>query len=257
MVNPYAPLPPGAPVTAISRTAYNELLRMLRWWQTSSTTGQRPHTQHDGTKIFVKNGTASTVGAFGILGLGAPLVLPSTNAFAAHQQPAFAGETPDPDDHANKWAALIEPAAAGALARAILVGHAVVRVYVTATTDEFCAVSAAKTVSGETVYLATGPAGVPILWLDSGTSAAAIGYAIVLMGAGGVSYGLYGKMDESLTGTGTATMSVWDGDWTHDTGDNIEVYLPPWATAATIDSASWVHAIQRGDGAWVLDGAPC
>lgn len=257
MADPYRPLGQNSVVTQISRSAYNDMLRMLRWWQTSSTTGQRPRTQHDGTKIFVKNGTASTVPAFGILGLGAPLVLPTTNAFAAHQQPAFAGETPDPADHANKWAALTEPAAAGSLARAILVGHAVVRVYVTATTDEFCAVSAAKTVSGETVYLATGPAGTPILWLDSGTSAAAIGYAIVSMGAGGVGYGLYGKMDESLTGTGTATMSIWDEDWTHDTGDNTEVYLPPWATAGTVASTSWVHAIQRGDGGWVLDGAPC
>jgi len=71
--------------------------------------------------------------------------------------------------------------------------------------------------------------------------------------------GLYwGKLDGALAYDGTATVSVWEDDWTADTTENIEgVKPPPTMASGTITSGSWVRIRRRPDGIWYVDMAPC
>jgi len=233
---------------------------MLREWKTTSRLGQRPRSQHDGTKVWVRNDSYVTVPAFGILGLGDPLVFPSNDPFAAHQRPAFAGEEPDVDDHAGKWVALTEPIAYGAIGRGILVGHAVVRVYVTATTDKFCDVIPAETIGGYTVYLGTGPRGSRILWLDPTAEAGAFAWAVVNVGSSGDAV-LWGKLDADLAyddTTGVA-FSIWelnDSNTWEDTDENIDLVFPPFELAhAMVPSGVKIEVTNRG-GKWFVSQFP-
>jgi hypothetical protein len=181
------------------------------------------------TTVLVRNDSGATVPVFGVLGLGSPLVLPTDNAFAAQAQPAFAGSTPTVGTHEGKWVVLLGPASysttdpANCIARAVLVGHAVVRVYVTATTDTHVDVSDDHTVSSETVYVSTGSSGARILWLDPAATAATIAYAVVCLGGGGGSGSSlhWGVLGADLKYGDTTGVSV-----TLDAGGTWENVLP-------------------------------
>jgi hypothetical protein len=263
-MDPHRLLPTGAAVTEISRTAYNDLLRMLlRWREDQSRPSRSARTpQRDVSTILVQNDSGYDAPAFGILGLGDPLVDPDDEPYHFRRQPCFSGELPTVADHTGKWVPLLEPidydGSAKSIGRAVLLGLAVVRVYVTATTDTHVEVTSAKTVGSETVYLATGQIGTQLLWLES-VSAGQIGYALVRMGTEAPPL-LWGKLDAALDydETSGVAVSVWSDDWSSDTGINLSGVLPPpTMTTGTIASGSWVRVVQRADGVWYVDMAPC
>lgn len=70
---------------------------------------------------------------------------------------------------------------------------------------------------------------------------------------------IWGILDDSLVYTGdTATVSIYDEDWTTDTGVNLAGVLPPPTMASgTIAVSSKVRLKRRRDGAWYVDLAPC
>jgi hypothetical protein len=183
MGDPYKPLPAGAAVTQISRTAYNELLRMLRQWKQTGSGRGANRSGRSVCEVLIRNDRYVTAPAFSILGIDAPLISPFNDRFACQQRPAFAGVEPTVADHLGKWVALEEPIGAGKIGRAVLVGFAVVRLYVNGADDEYCDVIDAEELGGETVYLGTGPTGAQILWRENeGSGKDTICWAIVRMG---------------------------------------------------------------------------
>ncbi len=68
----------------------------------------------------------------------------------------------------------------------------------------------------------------------------------------------WGKLDDSLSSTKTATVSVWRGDPLADTSiDRYEVRSPPMLTSGTsLSSGSWVM-IQRVRNDWFVTHAEC
>ena len=75
MGDPFAPLPPGASVTKISRTAQNALLAMLREWRAGRLAGTN-RTARTVAEVLVRNDTYVTYPAFSIMGIGDPLISP-------------------------------------------------------------------------------------------------------------------------------------------------------------------------------------
>ena len=261
MGDPYKSLAPGAVVTQISRTAYNDMLSMLRWWKTNGLptgSSRQRGSVHSTTEILVRNDSGASVPAFGILGLDDPIILPTDDPYALRARPAFAGVEATVADHAGKWAALLEPAsdstadAANSFARAVLIGTAVVRVYVNSTDDLYCDVIAEETVSSETVWLGTGSSGARILWLDPAAEAEGIYYAVVCLGGGGGVPMHWGTLDAALDYDDTTGVAV-----TLDVGGTQEGVLPPpTMTEGTITSGSHV-LIALIDGSWYVILAPC
>jgi len=183
--------------------------------------GGRVPSRRSTAEILIRNDTGSDLAAFQIVGLNEPLFLPVDDPVRCDGLPAFSGVTPVKPDHCGKWAALVAPALASSsapdyrqsFARAVLVGHAVVRVYVNATTDEFCDVIDYKTVGGETVWLGTGDKGVRILWLDPSATAETIAWAIVNIGSShSGSNVVIGRLTTNLMAGGAAEMWVFGHD---------------------------------------------
>lgn len=180
MGDPYKPLVPGDAVTKISRTAYNELLRMLRWWKQQSGGSGSNRSSRSVVEVLVRNDTYVTAPAFSILGIDKPLISPFDERFNCQQRPAFAGVEPTVADHLGKWVALEEPIANGAIGKAVLCGFAVVRLYINGADDKRCDVIAPETLGGEKVYLGTGSTGAQILWRENaGSGKDTICWAIV------------------------------------------------------------------------------
>jgi hypothetical protein len=169
MGDPYKPLPAGAAVTGMSRTAYNLMLRMLREWRQGGGRGAN-RSSRTVCEVLVCNRTYLTAPAFSILGIDEPLISPFKNRFACQQRPGFNGVEPTVDNHLGKWVVLEEPIGAGKIGKAVLVGFAVVRLYVNAADDEYCDVIDAETIGGEKVYLGSGPSGARILWRENAGS---------------------------------------------------------------------------------------
>lgn len=255
MADPYKPLQAGAPVTAISRTAYNEMLAMLRWWRSSgaaSGAGKGGRTPRSGVEVLVRNDTGATVAAFSALGVDGVVVLPSSDAFASAARPCVAGVVPVVGTHDAKWVATLEPIADGAIGRGVLVGFAVVRVYIVDADDTTCKISADYTVLTETVYLSTAPAGegAPLLWLDPAASPEDIAWAVVSLGAGGGGgSGAWqiGTLDGALTKDGSA--SVTAGDTTYE--DCEDSFL---LTGESLAEGTQVRIDERG-GTWYVTAA--
>lgn len=209
----YSPLQPGDPVTKISRGAYNDMLQMLRWWEgkRAMQPGQTIRHQRVTTEVLVRNDSGSTAPVFGILGIDSPVIVPNEDRkFTTHARPSFACVEPDPDVHQGKWVALMEPVKSGtgeSLGRAVLVGWALVRVYVNDTDHTCCQVIDSETVSGETVYLGTSASGTQMLWLEPTAEAESIGWAIVNVGSGGGGMSICKcQAKGAITGTGTKTV---------------------------------------------------
>ena len=111
--------------------------------------------------ILVRNDSGGAVDRFGVLGLGNPIILPTDNEQAFKNRAAFAGVTPDADDHWNRYVITQEPIAAGKIGRAMAAGVTAVKLDVV-TAD----IMSATLINGETAKLATGPGGAQILWRD-------------------------------------------------------------------------------------------
>lgn len=208
MADPFRPLPVGASVTQFSRTAYNELLKMLKEWRAEGP-GSPNRSTRSVAEVLVKNASAVTMPAFSIMGIDAPIVSPATNQFACQQRPAFSCVEATQADHAQRWVALEEPIAAGKIGKGVAMGFAVVRLYVTAAGDKFCDAIDQKTVSSEDCWLGSGASGTPILWRENaGSGAGTIVWAIVRVGTfGRIAQTIRGTLGGALTTT-TASQTI-------------------------------------------------
>ena len=97
-------LPAGAPITAISRTAYNRMIDMLRWWLTQQdTTGPKAKRNvQQNTTILVKNATGDPVDFLAVLGIDDILYDPTDDEDQFKTQPVIEGAIPTVADHSGK-----------------------------------------------------------------------------------------------------------------------------------------------------------
>lgn len=187
MANPYRKIPAGSPVTSFSITAYNRMIDMLAWWESQQSFGGGPIrglVDWDQSVFRVRNNTGGDLLSYAVVGLDGPIFDPNDggeNELKNHTSQK--GVEPTVADHLGKWGVMLEAAADGKIGRCCLSGVVPVRVYVTATSDTHCDVIAAETVSDETTYIGTGPAGFQLLWLNPDADADTIAWAIVRLGS--------------------------------------------------------------------------
>jgi len=138
-------------------------------------------------RLFVYNNTGADLDQCAVLGLDGPHTgygpAESLPRFREPDEIVMDGATPDPDEHAGRFAVLLEPTADGRPGKARASGVVRVRVYVNATDDKFCDVIEKETVDTEDCYLGTGGSGAQILWLDPTATVDTIGWAIVRLGS--------------------------------------------------------------------------
>ncbi len=266
MADPFRQLPSGASPFDISRQAYNELLKMLAWWRNESSGQGSSRTQRTATEILVKNSTDETVPAFGALSIGEPLIFPTDDPYACLQRPAMNGIAPTAD---STWVALLEPAGPGEIARAVLAGIAMVRLYVNSANDKYCGPADARTIGDETIFIDTGETGIPILWKESVSSGVA--YAIVLLGGGNNSSApvrCQALLVSAIDGTRGPfyvyrVTSISGDNPTASLAENVAVYNPigfhgsadGWCIISQIKEASYDNSIAAGQ--FIFDMIAC
>ena len=188
MGDPYKKLKSGALVTDMSRTAYNDMLDMLRWWKTQANrTGRGPIkdiVDWDQSIFLVKNNSGGDIGySYAVLGIDDPLYGPDDNEQEFLNFTSFSGVVPTVADHSGgKWCVCLEPSTGGSLCKALFSGVVPVRVYVTAKDDVYCDVIEPQTVGSETCYLGTGGRGSQILWMPDNAEPETIVWAIIRLG---------------------------------------------------------------------------
>lgn len=113
--------------------------------------------------IKIRNNTGSAQDRYAVLGLAAPVILPADNEPEFLRQVVLAGVTPAAS-HANMFAVLLEPLAAGAIGRAVVAGVTPVRVLVTTPAT---IPTRADVIAGDTTrLLATASGSAHILWIE-------------------------------------------------------------------------------------------
>jgi hypothetical protein len=77
----FKPLVPGDPVTKMSRTAYNLMLQMLKWWQTAGGGRGLPSSMvdRDQSVFSCRNDSGEDVDEYGVVGIDGPLITPTDN----------------------------------------------------------------------------------------------------------------------------------------------------------------------------------
>lgn len=150
----------GSPLV-IPAAAYNAFIDAAVDYQGRRSTAEQtatPTYQQAGI-VLLRNDSGAAVDRFGVLGLGDPIILPTGNEQVFKNYPAFAGVTPDIDDHWNRYIITQQPIAAGAIGRAMVAGVTAVKLDVLT-----AGVTTATLVNGEKTKLATGPGGAQVLW---------------------------------------------------------------------------------------------
>jgi len=118
----------------------------------------------DGDKCLIRNDTGMDLDRFSVVGLGAPIILPSTNLQEFKRQVTFRGVVPT-ESHLGRFAVLLAPCATGAITEAAVAGVTWVQLLVDDPLD-WCA----DVLSGSTDYLETSPNGsAQVLWRESDT----------------------------------------------------------------------------------------
>ncbi|MEX0744238.1 MAG: hypothetical protein WD118_01440 [Phycisphaeraceae bacterium] len=165
----------------IRASEWNQLGDLVRQHQRGD--GKPPpksgFTGPDTTVVTIRNTTGGDLDRFAVVGLDGPLISPDDNEAEFQTQPRFTGVTPTLD-HVGRFAVLLEPAAANALARAAVAGVTVARVHLTDPAKEHHA-GIEPDESGHLVATPTGTA--RILWAEDGESAE-VRWAIVRLGDG-------------------------------------------------------------------------
>ncbi len=115
--------------------------------------------------VTVRNDSGTDQERFAVLGIDAPLILPTDNPAAFQERVALSLVAPDEEQHADRLCILQEPIAVGAFGRGLILGVSPVRLQVTAEDDR-----AATATTGDPSVLTTGAdGGARILWKESGT----------------------------------------------------------------------------------------
>ncbi|MGD9854332.1 MAG: hypothetical protein AB7U20_05210 [Planctomycetaceae bacterium] len=148
--------------------------------------------------ILVKNGTASDLERFHVLGIERPIFTPAESLFSFQDQIAVIGVTPNEDDHLGRFLVLQEQLRSGMIGRACVSGVTPVRLNVLDEAHEWADIE-----DGETDSLKTDTAGSAfILWKEPAGSG---GYG---GGGYGYGYGYYGGLRWALVRIGNLS----DGD---------------------------------------------
>lgn len=232
----------------------NDLLRAEReFTRGRKTFGAHPIEQlYPPLVCWIKNTTASTVPAFGVLGIDSPLITPTSSAtsrqtisFRSHI--AFNGVSPSTSTpHYGKFAVLQEPAKAGRTVRAIIGGVTHCKLNINDTEDVACDIT-----NGQTSYLSTNQHGAArILWKESSTGTDKWG----LIHVGSWVGAMLGKTDAAIAKGASGTVSIWSGaeGSEADTGVNVTAYN----RFANVAIAKWVLVVSI-QGRLYLAAAEC
>lgn len=126
------------------------------------------------TVVRVRNDTGSDRGQYEVLGLGAPIILPTTNERSFRERVALVGELPTEAAHAGKFAICQEPIPSGRICAGWVAGVTIAKIDVTDEDHEFADVA-----DGVATHLASGKAGSAlILWKEPGTG---VKWAVIRM----------------------------------------------------------------------------
>ena len=116
----------------------------------------------DGDKCLIRNETGMDLDRFSIVGLGAPIILPSANLQEFKRQVTFRGVVPT-ESHFGRFAILLSPCAAGAISEAAVAGVTWAWLQIDDPLD-WCA----DVLPSSTDYLVTSPTGsAQVLWRES------------------------------------------------------------------------------------------
>lgn len=168
MPDPFGKVRPGQEVT-FDTTAWNAMLgagkAFLRDQQNVGTVGERP--TRSGDIIKVKNESGRALSRFSVLGLSAPIFLPtkepSARLDAFKREVSFRGTVPD-SAHVGKFCILLDPLDVGRIGRAFVSGVVQVEVDVTDATHTCCDIS--DDVTTNLVSMSEGGSA-EILWFES------------------------------------------------------------------------------------------
>ena len=132
--------------------------------------------------VTVRNDSGADQERFAVLGIDAPLILPTENPAAFQERVALSLVAPDADQHRDRMCILQEPIAAGALGRGLIVGVSPMRLQVQADDDRMATI-----ITDDASALTTGAEGAArILWKEAGTGAK---WGLVQIPAGGAGGG--------------------------------------------------------------------
>jgi len=212
---------PGQPLTvpAASWNAFVDATRWVRAQQSSIMSEARNKGRQTGL-ITVRNSSTGDVPWYGVVGIGAPIIAADDSLIEFRNRIACEGNTPDVWTHSAAFGAfgiLIEPAAKGAFARAVVSGGVQCKVDRIHETHAYADIA-----DGETEYLESshfGPA--RIISHPGGTGPQ---WSVVDLGTAAGSRSLMGTLDEDLTAGSTADVRVRAGSSGSVTGELIECY---------------------------------
>lgn len=172
MPDPFADVQPGDEVTW-SAAAENAKRGAARAWRDSqrNATIDTKEQFRQGDIVKVLNNSGHDVDRCGVLGLAGPIFTPFDSLDAFLREVAFNGVTPTAD-HDGRFAVLLEPAAAGRIARAYVAGVCPVLIDVVEGSHR-----CAEAKSGSTTELISGDSGsAQILWKESDDGGDGYGY---------------------------------------------------------------------------------
>lgn len=113
--------------------------------------------------VKVKNASGSDQARFAILGLDSPIIQPADNLSEFQRQVTFQGVVPVQNDHAGRFAVLLEPLPAGQIGLAVVAGVVPVRL----TVDPNRLYNHAEIIPGNTTQLRNLPHGsARVLWIE-------------------------------------------------------------------------------------------
>jgi len=132
--------------------------------------------------VTVRNDSGADQDRFAVLGIDAPLILPTDNPASFQERVALSLVAPDADEHGDRLCILQEPIASGALGRGLILGVSPVQLQVTSEDDRTAAVT-----TDDPSVLTTGADGsARILWKEPGTGEK---WGLVQIPAGGAAGG--------------------------------------------------------------------
>lgn len=235
----------GDPVKAKTENDIIRALQTLAW----KVSRAEHKSKSDPDRILVRNDTGEDITVdHGVVGIGDSLTDPFTEDEVAetYRMPYVAGETPNSDDHENKFAILTSAVKEGETVEAIVSGSTWVRVLVE---DEDHAFADMET--DETDYLKSAGGGLcRILFLGEDERESEdeddIRWAVVVFGSTG---GTCDEVDEFYVqgepSSGTADVQyTLDGDPTEEPGPVADTIVIDWnATAADVKTALESHSV--------------
>lgn len=201
----------------------------------------------------IKNASGLTRNRFDVLGISAPLPLPSTNPDGFKSRTALKGVTPAAEDH-GAFVILLGPAKADDVVAGCIDGVCVAKVLVESGKEW---IEYADVKDGDAGSLQLDLCGTArVLWIESGTG---VKWAVIRLGVGPGQTEYRGKLDGALAAGGSATVSIWRYSGSDaDTGINVTAHdwlLPSGGSLATAtpvivkwyeDSQKWYVAGWQG-----------